>query len=335
MADCGAYAYAIESETQALSSAQNIIAIKNKIVCGCYELGILKDLNSLDKDCKEIIAEIDKLKSQINQKNKISVSELSFQGQVTINGVCVSDLSFISITKSDLDPLKHIVEKDGININNGIKLYISDTENRESKVEALRAYLYDGVEEEEVEEEQVEEEQDTESGEEKLKIKYGFDVDKSVVSNSNFELLFKILKNAKINRTITVTSTKRDPIDQVRAMITNIKNLGIQSQLDLYSSKGDILINYYSTIKNKSLHEIEQLMLSKKKAINFLSAHEDWEVKKGAFDLGKNSNGFGTTYANEISPILNSAKSDPKVNPTQVFPPRKGEAALHIEIKLN
>lgn len=75
-------------------------------------------------------------------------------------------------------------------------------------------------------------------------------------------------------------------------------------------------------------------MVEKKINIDFLSAHEDW-VNKGAIDLGKNSNGFGGNYSKEVQPIIDSAKNEEGVNSSQVFPPRDGENALHIEFKLN
>ena len=86
--------------------------------------------------------------------------------------------------------------------------------------------------------------------------------------------------------------------------------------------------------KDKEYNEIVALMVKKKVEIGFISAHEDWVTQKGAFDLGRNSNGFGENYAKEVQPIINAAKSEERVNSGQVFPPRGGENALHIEIKL-
>jgi len=173
-----------------------------------------------------------------------------------------------------------------------------------------------------------------EKGKSNLKIIYSKDTDISVVTTEIENLLYRILKNANIDREIKVTSAYRNPENQAKAMITLIKTKGLSKAKDLYNHKGDLVVGYYETIKNYEQNEIIRLLVIKMNEVGFVSAHSDWK-KRGAIDFGENSNGFNSIYSHEVNSIIESAKKEPMVNPKQVLPPSNKEPALHIEIILN
>ncbi len=167
-----------------------------------------------------------------------------------------------------------------------------------------------------------------------LRILYSQGIDISVITSEIEKMLYRIFNNAKINRTIIVTSTVRNSDNQAMAMIKVVKKKGLEAAKSLYNCKGDLVIDYYQSIKKSDESEVVRLMVIKMKEVGFLSAHSDWK-KKGAIDFGENSNGFNGKYSNEVNPIIENAKKEPMVNPNQVFPPSSNEPALHIEIILN
>ena len=169
-----------------------------------------------------------------------------------------------------------------------------------------------------------------------LSIKYAPGVDTSVM-NSDIEAIFlSILKNAKVNREMLITSTKRSLEKQASTMITKIKNKGEKlTKLLYHSQKGIEIIDYYLKIQSQYSENLAiSMLVSKMKEVGFVSAHCDWQ-NRGAVDFGKRSNQFDGQYKNEVELIISQAKQTPKINPSQVFSPfRGGEDALHIEIKL-
>ena len=168
-----------------------------------------------------------------------------------------------------------------------------------------------------------------------LLIKIASGVPEDVISTDIENLLYEILDNAEIDRTMTITSTFRSADGQAKAMISLIKSDGVDAVKALYGSKGDKVINYYVKLKDTySDAEIVALLVVKMVEVGFVSAHMDW-LTKGAVDFGETTNGFDGKYSNEIQPIVVQAKKQKKVNSSQVFPPTsEGEHALHIEIKL-
>ena len=72
----------------------------------------------------------------------------------------------------------------------------------------------------------------------------GQTADSSTISNYTMTLLYTIMQEANDN-SITITSTTRSPYDQARIMYDNINSSGIQSQLDIYGTVGDSVINIY------------------------------------------------------------------------------------------
>jgi hypothetical protein len=167
-----------------------------------------------------------------------------------------------------------------------------------------------------------------------LKIVYAIGVNTSVITPEVEKLLYRILANAKINRTIVITSTYRSAEKQAMAMINLIQKKGFNAAKALYNAKGDLVLDYYDTIKDKYKEtEIIELIVIKMQEVEFVSTHSDW-VKKGAVDFGEKDNAFDKEYRSEIQPIIDAAKKESKVNANQIFPPSSIEPALHIEIKL-
>lgn len=91
---------------------------------------------------------------------------------------------------------------------------------------------------------------------------------KGSIGDSEFESLKMIMDDAGISN-VTITSIERTIEEQVSVMHYNYKTQGLQSQLDLYGSKGDEVVN--------DIHNYTLLGLPKAEIIKVVSAkHDDW-----------------------------------------------------------
>ncbi|WP_075183679.1 LysM peptidoglycan-binding domain-containing protein [Pantoea sp. 1.19] len=163
---------------------------------------------------------------------------------------------------------------------------------------------------------------------------------KNLVSNHSLDVIKGIMKSAGVHR-IMITSTLRTAEKQVDAMYINMKNKGIQSQLDYYAVAGREVVHAAIAVggidKSKE-SQVKKAMIDKVKSLQkdgrLVSKHcvslESY-AQRNVFDISKNLLPAALQRAFDQA-IKKYAKDNPrKIKYISPFENR-GEPAFHVEI---
>ena len=170
-----------------------------------------------------------------------------------------------------------------------------------------------------------------------VKVDYSRVDEKNITSDMD-KVIKDIAKEAGFEK-LAVTSAKRDESKQINTMYGNLMEGGNWEKNAVawkktYGSKGDKIIDAFTTAKRADLteSEIKQKMTETAINVGFKSAHSDYQLV-AAIDFGINTNNLTKESAGRLS---DAAKKNPNIIAKNVFNPFGGgkENALHIEIKL-
>jgi RHS repeat-associated protein len=125
-----------------------------------------------------------------------------------------------------------------------------------------------------------------------LKISYGANASKNIMSQHSVNLLGSIALNSGVEK-LHINSTVRSPYDQAYQMYINLENDGIQYGYNTYGTNGDKVIKVYADSKLKKLNkdQIIQLMYNKIMELgpsNVSNHCADWS-KLNTIDISINS----------------------------------------------
>jgi hypothetical protein len=140
---------------EVLEQAQQMIAEKetelivagSSITCGCSGLD---DILTFDRDCKNVILSLEKLKKSISTKTLLHKFEASITaiGQIKIGDVCIDKVYIhtqespsFEVSLSSKKKTTMGVEFDISNSTNKYKIDIQDTEAKDVKIDAVWKYL--------------------------------------------------------------------------------------------------------------------------------------------------------------------------------------------------
>ncbi len=102
------------------------------------------------------------------------------------------------------------------------------------------------------------------NGNDKVKIEFGSNADKTVVSEKSLGILRSIGEETK-NYYIFITSTARDPYNQARIMYDNVINKGLQEQRKTYKPPGQKVLDTYVEAKAQKKNREETIKMMEKK----------------------------------------------------------------------
>ena len=114
-----------------------------------------------------------------------------------------------------------------------------------------------------------------------IKIIFGPNAIKESISSYTIKIMKDILIDSK-NKSIIITSTYRTPERQARAMFNNIRDLGIDHELNLYGRYGDMVIREYPNLQ-AMIDKIYEIGPSK------ISSHMKDFNKINVFDIAPSS----------------------------------------------
>ncbi|MFT3701397.1 MAG: hypothetical protein QM802_03465 [Agriterribacter sp.] len=155
-------------------------------------------------------------------------------------------------------------------------------------------------------------------------ISFGENANMAVISAYSFSLIAAIMKDSD-NPTITITSTRRTPEDQARAMYQGIKSKGLDYSYRLYGSAGDQVTKV-----------AEDAMKKKWTAKKVMEAMEKEIIRVGPGNVSKHLGDFSKLNVIDIDPssIVNQKNFAKEVLKRNIFllkPP--ADRAFHLEIK--
>ncbi|MDI9881031.1 glycoside hydrolase family 19 protein [Flectobacillus longus] len=130
-----------------------LIVAGSSITCGCSGLD---DILTFDRDCKNVILSLEKLKKSISTKTTLHKFEASITaiGQIKIGDVCIDKVYIhtqespsFEVSLSSKKKTTMGVEFDISNSTNKFKIDIQDTEAKDVKIDAVWKYLGNKVQE--------------------------------------------------------------------------------------------------------------------------------------------------------------------------------------------
>jgi hypothetical protein len=159
-------------------------------------------------------------------------------------------------------------------------------------------------------------------------IRFAKSTDEKNVSEKSRDVLDDLLMAAGIDE-MTVTSTQRTPEEQARAIFTNCKKLGVDSQLKLYGPYGDAVVHVYAKLRGKPDAVIVAAMVEEIKVLGpgNVSHHCADPSKLNVIDLSAG----GLTRAQQLS-LEAAIRKERRI--VRHFSPHTvpSDPAFHIEI---
>ena len=146
------------------------------------------------------------------------------------------------------------------------------------------------------------------------------------------------------NSSASILSAFRDPKNQARVMFNNLESEGVQSQIDLYSNAGDLIIETYQNAKavNTEINAVNSAFDTDISTIsnNDIKSFMENKINEvGPGNVSKHSSNPKTNNVLDIAPssvknsngFINTLKRD-KNKIQRVITPRESDPAIHIEI---